>query len=287
MKLRMPNNIVFLLILLCSWVSAQENIRIMSFNVRYDESFYDAANTSMDNWPNRREFQVALLNFHRPEVIGMQEPLGHQVQYFAENLSDYKWIGVGREDGENEGEYNPIFYKADKIEALSSGTFWLSQNPDKVSKSWDAGYTRICTWALFQFKESESKFYFFNTHFDSKGENARLESAKLINEKINDLDSDIPVIVTGDFNFTEDSEVYTEITSNGLSDSKKASIEEPYGPEGTFNGFKFNQAPKQRIDYIFVNQNVKVQRYGVLTDSYNQRYPSDHLPVNIFVSFPR
>ncbi|GGW41776.1 endonuclease [Arenibacter certesii] len=259
----------------------------MSFNVRYDELFYDAANISMDNWPNRREFQVALLNFYKPDVIGMQEPLGHQVQYFAENMSDYKWIGVGREDGINEGEYNPIFYKKDKIEALSSGTFWLSQNPETVSKSWDSGYTRICSWALFQLKESGSKFYFFNTHFDSKGENARLESAKLINEKINDLDTDIPVIVTGDFNFTEDSEVYTEITSNGLSDSKKASIEEPYGPEGTFNGFKFNRTPKHRIDYIFVNQRIKVLRYGVLTDSNHQRYPSDHFPVNIYVEIPR
>ena len=257
----------------------------MSFNVRYDELFYDTENTALDNWPNRNEFQVSLLNFHQPDVIGMQEPLEHQVQYFAEHLSNYKWIGVGREDGENGGEYNPIFYNANKFEELSSGTFWLSESPDKVSKSWDAGFTRICTWALFQIKDTRAKFYVFNTHFDSKGEIARLESAKLINRKLENLDEKIPVFLTGDFNFTPDSKAYRDIISGQLSDSKKVSASPPYGPEGTFNGFQVDQTPLHRIDYIFVNQKINGLGYGVLTDSKDQRYPSDHLPVIVFAEF--
>ncbi|MCK0158273.1 hypothetical protein MWU65_13845 [Cellulophaga sp. F20128] len=121
----------------------------MSFNVRYDEVYYDAENTALNNWSNRQRLQVSLLNFHQPDIIGMQEPLVNQVKYFVEHLFNYKWIGVGREDGRTEGEYNPKFYKANKLEVLSSGIFWLSESPDKVSKSWVAGYSRICTWALF------------------------------------------------------------------------------------------------------------------------------------------
>ncbi|MEZ4968547.1 MAG: endonuclease/exonuclease/phosphatase family protein [Flavobacteriaceae bacterium] len=264
---------------------SQNSLNVMSFNVRYDELFYDADNTSMDDWPHRKGFQADLLEFHQPDVIGMQEPLGHQVAYFSKELPDYGWIGVGREDGKNEGEYNPIFYKKDKMELLSSGTFWLSQNPEKPSKSWDAVYTRICTWALFRLKGSGSKFYVFNTHFDSKGEKARLESARLINSRIKDLEAHIPVFVIGDFNFTPDSPAYATITGQSLQDSKVVSTVDPYGPEGTFSGFRFDKAPTNRIDYIFVNKKVKALRYGVLTDNKNQRYPSDHLPVTVFARF--
>lgn len=279
--------IVFLLFAMIGpqMVKDQENISVMSFNVRYDELFYDATNTSKDNWPNRREFQVALFNFHQPDVIGMQEPLGHQVEYLGKALPNYKWIGVGREDGKNEGEYNPIFYKDSKMKLLSSGTFWLSETPRIASKSWDAGYTRICTWALFQLKGSGKKFYFFNTHFDSKGEKARLESAKLLNKRISELESGIPVFITGDFNLRPDTPAYAELTAHGLYDSKKISKTRPYGAEGTFNGFKFNVTPVHRIDYIFVNGPINVLRHGTLTDNLDQRYPSDHLPIIVYAQF--
>lgn len=287
MKRKTINTFFLFFVLGCSWASSQEQLSVMTFNVGYDELFYDPANTSTDNWPNRKEFQAALLNFHQPDIIGMQEPLANQVGFFEDSLSGYNWIGIAREDGKNEGEYNPIFYKENKLIVLSSGTFWLSETPEKVSKSWDAGYTRICTWVLFKLKESGVEFYMFNTHFDSKGKKARLESAKLINEKIRLLDGSIPLFITGDFNFTPDSPAYAEITANGLFDSKNSSINEPYGPDGTFNGFNFERTPEHRIDYIFVNQQVKVLKYGVLTDSHNQRFPSDHLPVIAFVELSK
>ena len=112
-----------------------------------------------------------------------------------------------------------------------------------------------------------------------------MESAKLINRKLENLDEKIPVFLTGDFNFTPDSKAYREIISGQLSDSKKVSASPPYGPEGTFNGFQVDQTPLHRIDYIFVNQKINVLGYGVLTDSKDQRYPSDHLPVIVFAEF--
>lgn len=119
----------------------------------------------------------------------------------------------------------------------------------------------------------------FNTHFDHIGMKARTESAKLILKKIEELNKEnLPVILTGDFNLTPDKEPISVITTK-LRDSKSISKQAPYGPEGTFNSFKFDALMKDRIDYVFVNNQVEVLRYGVLTDSKDQRYPSDHLPV--------
>lgn len=53
----------------------------------------------------------------------------------------------------------------------------------------------------------------------------------------------------------------------------------PYGPVGTFNGFKPDAPLTDRIDYIFVSEQIEVHRYATLTDRFNGRYPSDHLPV--------
>ncbi|MDR8394592.1 endonuclease/exonuclease/phosphatase family protein [Aliifodinibius sp. S!AR15-10] len=256
----------------------------MTYNIRYDGSVYDAPQLTANHWENRKDVQIGLLNFHHPDVVGLQEALQHQVEYFADNLPGYKWVGVGREDGEQEGEYNPIFYNSKRFTLVKYDTFWLSNTPQKPSKSWDAGYTRICTWGLLEDKQNGTKFFLFNTHFDSKGRVARLESAKLLKEKIKEIAGGTAVIVTGDFNFIPNSKAYKEITSGKLlRDSKKASRYPPYGPEGTFSGFDYNAQLKSRIDYIFVNTKVNVQKYGVLTDSYNQKYPSDHLPVMIEV----
>lgn len=265
-------------------VPAQTNLKLMTFNVRYDESIFNKGKPKQNDWANRKDFQIGLIDFHSPDVVGMQEPHRHQIDYFDEQLPTYKWIGVAREDGKNEGEFNPIFYRADKFRVLSSGTFWLSKTPEKVSRSWDAGYTRICSWALFEKLNSTSQFYVFNTHFDSVGKEARLQSARLLNDTIKSMVENKPVFVMGDFNFTPDSPAYKELTSNGLYDSKMESASEPYGPEGTFNGFRFGKAQQARIDYIFVNKQVEVSHYGVLTDFRSKQFPSDHHPVVILTN---
>ncbi len=67
-----------------------------------------------------------------------------------------------------------------------------------------------------------------------------------------------------------------------MSDSRDISEATPYGPVGTFNGFKFDAELKGRIDYIFV-RGIKVLKYAVLSDSKEKRWPSDHLPVFVKV----
>lgn len=211
----------------------------------------------------------------------MQEPHLHQIKYLAKQLPAYTWVGVGRADGKQKDEFNPIFYKKEKLNLLESGTFWLSETPQKPSRSWDAGYDRICTWALFQNKKSGNQFYVFNTHFDSKGKEARVKSAKLINEKIKAMTGEKPVFVTGDFNFQPDSEPYKEITSKILSDSRTISESEPVGSIGTINGFRYGATHKRRIDFVFVNENVSVKKYEHINYSKDGIYPSDHFPVMI------
>ncbi len=119
----------------------------------------------------------------------------------------------------------------------------------------------------------------FNTHFDNKGVKARMESAKLLLRKIKVLNkSNLPIILTGDFNLTPEQPPIAFLTSE-LKDSRSISKEKPYGPSGTFNNFDFNSPLKDRFDYIFVNDKIEVKQYGVLSDSKDHRYPSDHLPV--------
>lgn len=257
----------------------QDRVAVMSYNVRYDEALFRSEEPKENDWINRKATQAALMTFHAPDVIGMQEPHIHQVHYFEQNLPGYAWIGVGREDGAKGDEYNPIFYNKKKLELIDWGTFWLSSTPEKPSKSWDAGYTRICTWAEFRLKGKKTAFYVFNTHFDSKGELARRKSAQLVNKMIKEMVGSGQVFLLGDFNFNPDSKAYSVITAEGLKDSRLISQNAAYGPEGTFNGFNFGKTPRHRIDFVFVSDNTRVIRYGVLNDSYDQKFPSDHLPV--------
>lgn len=263
------------------WICGANSFEVMTFNVRYDEAVFNSGKPKKTDWVHRKELQVELIKTYHPDVIGLQEPFLHQIKYFDNQLTSYSWIGVAREDGHEEGEFNPIFYRSDKLLLINSGTFWLSETPDKISRSWDAGYTRICTWALFEDKKSEQKFHVFNTHFDSNGKEARVQSARLLNAKIKQMVGDKPVFVMGDFNFTPESTPYVELTSYGLSDSRAISEKLTESTGGTSNGFRYGATHLKRIDYIFVNNKVYVERYKVITDSKEKIYPSDHFPVLI------
>lgn len=268
----------FITLILVSNLLSAQNIRIITYNIRYNN-----AGDGINAWPNRSQQVAALLEFHQADIFGLQEALIGQIQDIHKQLPHMKWVGVGRDDGKEAGEFSPLFYNSKKFKALKSGWFWLSQTPEKPGLGWDAACNRICTWLLLEADKKDQQFMVFNTHFDHQGTTARTESAKLILQKIKELNRDnLPVILTGDFNLTPEQEPISVITKE-LKDSRSISKEAPYGPAGTFNGFKFDSPLKDRIDYVFVNDRVEVKQYGVLSDSKDQRYPSDHLPV--FVNF--
>lgn len=266
-------------ILFASAGFAQKNtpITVASYNLRYN-----TANDGVNAWPNRKEMVKALVTFHEFDIFGTQEGLRGQLDDIAE-LKEFAFLGSGRDDGKQAGEHSAIFYRKDRFKVLKSGDFWLSETPDKPGKGWDATCcNRICSWAKFKDLTTKKEFYFFSVHFDHQGVEARRQSGKLMVQKIQEIAKDAPAICAGDFNSTPETEQIKEMQTL-LNDSQKASITPPYGPEGTFNAFKFDAPMKNRIDYIFVDKRISVLKYGVLTDAKEQRYPSDHQPVVIKV----
>lgn len=253
-----------------------QQMNIVSFNIRFN-----TPNDGVNAWPNRIEMASGLLRFHEADIFGLQEALHGQILDVQKELPEYEWFGVGRDDGEKGGEFSPIFYNKSKFILYDHGTFWLSETPDVPSKGWDAALNRIVTWGRFQSKVTGKQFLVFNTHFDHRGTEARKNSALLIEKKIREMtrNKNLPVILTGDFNLTPDTEPIV-LLKKYMKDSFEVTQEPPYGPVGTFNGFKIDaDLSSRRIDYIFVYGGIDVLKYAALSDFKDNRFPSDHLPV--------
>lgn len=266
---------IFIFLLLIPTVLFSQQMNIVSFNIRYN-----TPNDGENAWPNRIGMVTGLLKFHDADIFGLQEALHGQILDVKNELPGYEWFGVGRDDGKKGGEFSPIFYNKTKFNLKDHGTFWLSETPEKPSKGWDAALNRIVTWGIFESKETGKEFMVFNTHFDHVGVEARKNAATLIHEKIEDMvPAGTPVILTGDFNLTPDQEPI-QMLSEYLDDSRMVTLEPPYGPVGTYNGFDINaDLSSRRIDYIFVKGNLEVVKYAALSEIKDKRFPSDHLPV--------
>ena len=260
---------------LAAFDSESSSIRVMTFNIRYNNP-----KDGEHAWPNRKERVASVVRFHAVDLLGVQEALRGQIEDLQQSLPEFSWIGVGRDDGKDAGEFAPIFYRKDRFELVDNGTFWLSETPELVaSKSWDAALTRIASWAKLIDRKTSAGIFFLNTHFDHRGEQARTESARLIVERIEHLADANQVIVTGDFNVPPGAEAYSTMTGF-LTDSRLSSQTPPHGPEGTFGGFAVGSTDNaDRIDYIFVDPSIQVYRHGNLSDQWDGDYPSDHLPV--------
>lgn len=275
--MRIPS--ISLLILLLATVNtyAQNKtpIIVATYNIRYDNP-KDGVNA----WPNRKENVKGLIRYHEIDIFGTQEGLRNQLNDLA-TMTEFAFIGKGRDDGKEAGEHSAIFYKKDRFKPLESGDFWLSETPEKPSLGWDATCcNRICSWAKFKDLRTNKDFYFFSAHFDHQGVEARRQSGQLMVKKIKEIAKNSPIIFVGDLNSTPETEQVKAIQTL-LSDSYQVTKIPPYGPVGTFNSFKFDAPMKNRIDYIFVSKGIDVLKYAVLTDAQEQRYPSDHQPVVI------
>ena len=266
--------LIWVLIMTPNTLYAQK-MKCLTYNIRYDNP-KDGEN----RWDLRKEKLAQQILFYEPEVFGVQEALNHQVQFLEKSCVAYDYVGVGRDDGKEQGEYAALFYKKDQFRLLKSGHFWLSETPDVPSKAWDAALPRICTYALLEFKNSSKRIWVFNTHFDHRGVQARVHSARLIIQQIQTLtENNEPVILMGDFNVLPEDEPVKEITAQ-LGDTFELVTKVSFGPVGTFNGFQTEHALDRRIDYIFVSKkNVLVEKYAVLSEIIDQKFLSDHLPV--------
>ena len=252
----------------------ETSVKIMTYNIRLDfEGDGD------NNWHHRKTDLVQYLQTQEPDFIGIQEALYHQVTFLDENLSDYKFIGVGRDDGVRKGEFMAVFYNKNKWAIETDSTFWLSPSPERPSMGWDAGCYRVCTYGVFT-NENADTLALFNTHFDHVGLMARKQSVEVLQNYIAPLSKKWPTILTGDFNVTPDDSVYTSLC-NFLADCYLSAKEIKAPFKGTFNSFKLTGLFERRIDYIFVNNQINnVKKYRIeapLTKL--KRQLSDHFPV--------
>lgn len=245
-------------------------IKIISFNIRYDES-KDGEN----NWIFRRQACVDMINDQQPDVFGIQEGLVHQVNFLDSALVDFAFVGEGRDSLIKNNEYTAIFYNTGKFDRISSGTNWLSETPEVSSKGWDAKYNRIMTWAHFKNKNNNKEFIVLNTHFDHRGAQARVESAKLIAQKAAELSGDtLMTFVVGDFNTLPNDSLLIPIYQYFKSAQSTATQTDSLG---TTNEFKVTQEGRI-IDYIFYRFATPTLYQTIIKD-YGVPYISDHYPI--------
>ena len=253
--------------------------KIISFNVRYSS----APEIDGDNrWELRRDASVKMVAKHKPLVMGLQEACPDQIDFLDLNLTGYKHIGVGRDDGKRAGEMMAIYYDTTRLTLLDSGTFWLSETPEKVSLGWDAACNRTCTWGHFKMKDTDFEFLYFNTHLDHLGSLARKNSIKLIVAKMTELNPDnLPVFLSGDFNSTTDDPIFDPLKAS-LKDAREVSaISDKII---TYNGFgTVTDNPNTRkewvIDHIFFS-GVNPMAFMVLNGNYGVPFISDHYPIS-------
>lgn len=265
---------------LITLTSAQE-LTVGSYNVRYDNPG-DTGNL----WVDRAPVVAELIRFHDFDVFGTQEALKNQLDDISKALPQYERHGRGRDDGKEKGEHSAIFFKKDRFKLLNKGDFWLSETPDKPSLGWDATCcNRIASWVYLQDLNTKKKFYFFNAHYDHQGVQARNESSKLILRKIQEIAGKEPVILTGDFNGDHESNWYKAVAASGFLKDTYKEVKHPYASNASFNGFKQRFNETGIIDHIFVTGDFKVQKWGILTDTYHGKFPSDHFPVLVKLNY--
>jgi endonuclease/exonuclease/phosphatase family metal-dependent hydrolase len=278
--------VIILLVLFCSCShnSRKNAIKVMTLNVRYDNS-----DDSINAWPKRAVIVCNFIKNEKPDVLGMQEVLLSQYETLDSVLTDYTSVGVGRNDGAKGGEMNPVFFRKEKFDMTRSKTFWLSENPEVPgSMAWGASLPRIVTWMELVEKNNHIHFFIFNTHFAHDSDSARIMSSKLLLAKVDSIASGFPFIITGDFNMLPTSKGYEILMGPAesvplLKDTFVISDKNPGGPDYTFNGFSDKQGAG-RIDYVFVKEGMNVLDHSTLIKKEHGIYISDHWPVEAIVS---
>lgn len=247
----------------------------MTFNLRY------ASASPPNAWVTRRPIMRDCIRGSAPDLMGTQEGLYSQLKDLAADLPGYEWIGLGREGG-SKGEYMAVFYRADRFEPMAYDHFWLSDTPAVIgSSTWGNSNRRMVTWVRFRERRTSREFFFWNTHLDNDVELARQKGAALIVERADQLKTELPLILTGDFNSTAGaSPTYDILVKNGdFSDAWTRAGERVNETLNTFNGFKAPQHSGSRIDWILTRGPVTVQTIEIVTCSAGAQYPSDHFPV--------
>ena len=247
-------------------------MKVATYNVRVDTD-YDRE----WQWSFRKPYVLDLIAYHDWDILAVQEVRPNQVSDLKQ-LAGYDVRCVER-DGDGTGEGLALLYKKNRFEVVKSQFFWLSQTPNQPSKHPDAGYLRVALSVLFKDKQTQQAFLVINTHLDSDSEAARVSGMKVINQLLKSAIADYPTIILGDFN-AEPEEAVHKLLTNDFLNAKEDALLGHYGPKGSYQNFEYTRKWQdlEEIDYIYV-KGGKVLKTGMLTDSCDQRYPSDHFPL--------
>lgn len=271
-----PRLLIILLLNLNAGVMVAQSYRLATYNIRGDMAKDAPANT----WQQRKLMIPGLIHFHDFDVFGVQEADPNQLSDLSASLPEYTLVAEGKSKGQNG---SAIFFKTSVFQLLNSNNFWLSPDPDKKGKAWDAKFARGCTWVSLKDFKSGNTFFYFNTHLDHVGVNARKNSVNLLLNKVKEIAGDSAAALGGDFNFSQYDENYAVFKNSGFLQDAWEITKFKYAPNGTFNGFNITRNSDERIDHIFLSKKFKVERYGILTDTFGGKFPSDHFPVMIIV----
>ena len=253
----------------------------MSFNVR-GSRHKDGANA----WKRRAALNVSIIEKYSPDLIGFQEhQVGNRKVHDAE-LHGYERISGPGYENRKPHAHNAIYWHTERLGLGERGGFWLSETPEKPSKSWEARHVRSANWACFRLLPDGPEFVHLNTHLDHVSGRARQEAAKFILHSLEDLSHGLPIVLTGDFNCNPGSKTYNILADAGFAD---VHLMAGNGPTNTFHRFKGEEfRPKAgreaRIDWILTrdappNGTWNVHSCEVVRDAEPPVYPSDHYPV--------
>ncbi|MAW42004.1 MAG: hypothetical protein CMJ30_06295 [Phycisphaerae bacterium] len=256
-------------------------VEVLSFNIRYDNP-----SDGQNSWVHRKSTIASYLDQSRVDFIGLQEVLPSQLADLKTALDDYNLLARTREAQPDKGESAPLWFHRQRwrLDENQHGTFWLSTQPNKAgSKSWDSSLPRICTWGRFErIGEGEPQaIWVMNTHFDHRGATARLKSARLIRQKIEQRPTSMslePVVVLGDLNTPPGSK---PILALGMADALRGSS------SGTWNGWKAEAKEGPRIDFILTRSLESISGKIDFLTTDEGRPASDHWPVRAVLRTPR
>jgi endonuclease/exonuclease/phosphatase family metal-dependent hydrolase len=270
------------------------NLNVMSFNIRRG-----TAKDGRNHWVFRRNRVQEILNYYRPDVLGLQEALDFQIAEIRTMLPGYEVVGVGNMGG-SEGLHNAIFYDAARFILSEEGTFWLSDTPDiPGSRGWGNIIRRTCSWVRLIEKESRRAFYFYNTHLDHISLRSRKKSVILLTQRIHARSYPDPFILTGDFNAREKSAPIQYLKGKILLGAK--TTERVLNPDPLMDTFRVRHPNRRsaatfhgfrrfffrfKIDYIFVPLSVQVRDANIVQVRWQECYPSDHFPLITSIALP-
>jgi endonuclease/exonuclease/phosphatase family metal-dependent hydrolase len=273
--------------------ASPSSFALMTFNIRYG-----TASDGRNSWSNRRDAAMEVIRRNNPDIIGLQEALGFQLDQLVTGLGGYVRIGAGRDDGKEAGEHAAILFRSERFALVKSGTFWLSKTPDVPgSRSWGSHSPRICTWAKLHDRKTGRGILCYNVHLDPLWPQAREKGIALVVRHIASQDGALPVVITGDFNSGERSRAIRLLKGECRDNDCPAlpmhfftdtfrTVHPLARQVGTFNFFYgINAGPK--IDFILSSPGIDVCDARIVRDVINDHYPSDHYPVFARVQYAK